>query len=1090
MKVINWIWKGSVGSFRIIYFLFALVVISVVFYVFGGYFFLVKGAWGSDLGMALSMAAWVDKYFPHVPFWYPLAGGGVSFTHSYPVFSFYLVAFLKRLTGLNLIEAFRVLGISSVFLMALGIYSYVTLRFKNQTAALIASILYLLSPIAWVWLFDWGFYADSISHMFVMPAVIFWDLFFTSFLKNKKKIRSRMFLVLAVLFVSLALLTHFTTGVGLLAFFGFYVIGFTIKEKEKKKVFVRGVIALFIVALLTIGITAFSTFPFYRYENFAAGGMRAGTYEAFKNTKMVVDHILGFRPITEEFVAARNITFPFAVSLLALLGVIISFKSARLLTLGLFAVFALTLPFNAEFLYWVSKNLPLPIFFGIFDRRPNLTLLRFVLPTLAALGAIGIFKVPFFWLKGRIGGFGKGVFATLAGIALVALALYRLGGYPNLINFPFKYGARGVDLRNVWEESKSFCILKDGEEVCSEIKKDDCLGENRCLQETECLEDFQVSGKAQWCHSPLSPYFIPLGVRAWCEQVKENEMAVLALCYPNQLTEKETRAFWQKCLESENFSSVCSLMFEPIEKQLSLTSWPGFSLSSSPRYEKELETVLDRISDENPAARVDFSVFLGQYGMWAPYYNRDRDLSQIYIYTASSTLIKHFRAQLSGVFYSNSAFHGGGVDLVNNLAHWFGINYIFFSERTDPKLFQEAGWELFDGNWEKGVLKNPQENRLVDFSTKPSILVIGQDSVNAYIQVFRLGTNGLFPYEDAILVWGKEEVDDYKLSELKEFDALLLHGYNYSNKFKADELLENYVKDGGSVFIDTGWQYTSPDWETEEDAEALKIIPFDKLAWKDLGRTGDYVLEDVETGDEVDVSKFAPLVYGDKSWNVSTSEKVNLKEWAKVVLSAKGYPLIVKGEIGKGRVVWSGMNILPRIKQGETVNQEELKLMTNLFSWLNEGKGEEKSYSISYKREHPDKVEFTVNENVPREGHVYWKEAFHPDFKATLLSNNNQQTTRLKTYRAGPRFVLIKVPRVKVGDVIVYEYNRPFSEKIFSLLSLLTLIFLPLLIVEGVIRKEKSLFLRLTKLLERKLYYLLFELWKKPFSWLGKEEEG
>lgn len=1046
---------------------------------------MVKGVWGSDLGMALSMAAWVDKYFPRVPFWYPLAGGGVSFTHSYPILSFYLVTILKNLTSLNLIEAFRVLGISSVLLMALGIYSYVSIRFKNQTAALIASILYLLSPIAWVWLFDWGFYAESISHIFVMPAIIFWDFFFTSFLENKKGIKSRIFVVLTVLFASLALLTHFISGLGILTFFGFYVIGHAIKAKERKKAFIRGVIAFSLVLFLTIGITAFTTFPFYRYA-IIAGGMRSGAYESFKNTKMVIDHILGFRPLTEEFIAARHITFPFAVPLLALLGIIVSFKSARLLTLALFAIFALTLPFMPDFLYWISQNLPLPIFFGIFDRRPNLTLLRFVLPTLAALGAIEIFKIPFFWLKGKIGGFSKGVFATLAGIVLVAFALYKFGDFPNLINFPLNYGARGVDLRNVWEATKNFCFLDEQKENCFVFDKDNCLTENRCLGDAECLETFRLSGKEEWCHSHLSSYFLPLGVNIWCDQAEKRELAMPNLCRPRQLTDAQVRSFWLKCQKDESFSGLCGLAFKPLQEQLMPANWPEFVISVSPKYEKELKPVLDRIAEENPQARVDFSVFLGQYGMWAPYYNRDRSLSQIHIYAVGSTLIKNFWAQLTGVFYSDNAFHGGDVDLVNNLTRWFGINYISFSKRTDPKLFREAGWELWDGSWEKGVLKYPGENFLVDLSTKPSVLVIGQDSVNAYLQVFRLGTNGLFPYEDAVLVWGKDAVDDYEPSELKDFDTLLLHGYTYGNQKKADELLEAYVIEGGNVFIDTGWQYTTPDWETVEDMETLEIIPFNKLVWKDLGRTGDYILEDSGVGNEVDVSKFTPLVYGDKSWSVSTSERTNLKSWAKPVLSVRGYPLIVKGEIGKGRVVWSGMNMLSRIKRGETVNEQELKLMANLFSWLNEGKSKD-SYSVFYKRNHPDKVEFTIQENMPTGGSLYWKEAYHPDFHAQLLSGN--QSTSLKTYRGGPRFVLIKVPRVEVGDKIIYEYKKPLVEKAFSVISILTFIVLLTILIEGPLLKEKSLFLRLTRFVERKLHYLLFEVWKKPFAWLGKGEE-
>lgn len=1074
------------GTFRVFYFLLALVIILVAAYVLGGYYFLVKGAWGSDMGMALSMVAWVDKYFPRVPFWYPLAGGGSSFTHSYPVFSFYLVAILKRLTGLNLIEAFRVLGFSSVPLMALGIYIFVSIRFKNQTAALIASVLYLLSPIAWVWLFDWGFYADSVSHMFVMPAIIFWDLFFTSFLDNTGKMKNRIYLVLTVIFVSLALLTHFVTGLGLITLFGFYIFGYTIKAKEKKKTFVRGVLALFFVGLLTLGSTAFTTLPFYRYTKIA-GGMRGGAYEAFKNSKMVLDHILGFRPLTGEFIAARNITFPFAVPLLALLGAIISLKSARLLTLALFAIFALTLPFIPDFLYWISQNLPLPLLFGVFDKRPNLTLLRFILPTLAALGAIGIFKVPFFWLRGKIGGFGKGVFATLAGLVLVSLVLYKFGDFPNLFNFPYKYGARGIDFRNVWEKPKSFCVLKDQKEVCSEFNKDDCLGENRCFQDEDCLRDFRTSGREEWCHSPLVPYFLPLGVQTWCEQAEKRELVMPDLCYPDKLTDAQVRSFWQKCQEDENDSSLCGLAFEPLQKQLLPANWPVFAISSSPRHEEDLKPVLDKIAEENSQARVDFSVFLGQYGMWAPYHNLGRDLSQIYIYTASSTLIKNFRAQLSGVFYSNNVFHGGSVDLVNNLARWFGINYVSFNERTDTKFFREAGWELWDGSWERGVLKFPEENSLVDLSTKPSVLVIGQDSKDAYFHVFRLGTSGLFPYEDTLLVWGKDAVDDYELLELKEFDVLLLHGYTYKNRERTDELLGNYVKGGGNVFIDTGWQYTVPDWETAEDVETLEIVPFNKLVWKDLGKTDDFVLEENGIVDGVDISQFSPLVYGDKSWSVSTSEKSNLKAWAKPVLSVKGYPLVVAGELGDGQVIWSGMNILPHIKQGGTVYYEEMKLLADLFSWFTEGMSKD-SFQIVYKRDHPDKVEFTVQENMPDGGWLLWKEAHHPDFHAQLIAGN-QPPVSLKTYRGGPRFVLIKVPGVEAGDRIIYEYKKPLVEKAFSVISILAFIVLLTILIEGPLLKEKSLFLRLTRFVERKLHYLLFEVWKKPFAWLSKDEE-
>ena len=246
--------------------LHALVVVIIVFvlaYIVGGRDYL-AGRWGTDTGSALSTAAWIDNYFPNVPFWYPLAGGGVSITHSYPMLAFIMVSLIKRLFNLQLIEAFIFLSVSSVPLMALGIYSFVTLRFKNRTAALLASIFYVLSPVAWTWLTDWGFYAETVSHIFVFPAIIFWDLFFTSFISDPKRRRTRVYLILTVILSSLAFFTHFGTFFSLLTFFAFYIIGYTLKEKERKTVFVRGIIGLLIVTALTVGLTLLSAYPFYR----------------------------------------------------------------------------------------------------------------------------------------------------------------------------------------------------------------------------------------------------------------------------------------------------------------------------------------------------------------------------------------------------------------------------------------------------------------------------------------------------------------------------------------------------------------------------------------------------------------------------------------------------------------------------------------------------------------------------------------------------------------------------------------------------------------------------------------------------------
>jgi hypothetical protein len=125
---------------------------------------------------------------------------------------------------------------------------------------------------------------------------------------------------------------------------------------------------------------------------------------------------------------------------------------------------------------------------------------------------------------------------------------------------------------------------------------------------------------------------------------------------------------------------------------------------------------------------------------------------------------------------------------------------------------------------------------------------------------------------------------------------------------------------------------------------------------------------------------------------------------------------------------------------------------------------------------------------VPDHSFLLWKEAFCPDFRATLTSDLESTSQDLDVYRAGPNLTLISAPELKKEAKIVYEYHQPFSEKALSFLSLLIFLFLLVLIIEGVWLKEKSFFWRLIKFQEKKLDYLIFKLWKKPLNWWRREE--
>ena len=238
--------------------------------------------------------------------------------------------------------------------------------------------------------------------------------------------------------------------------------------------------------------------------------------------------------------------------------------------------------------------------------------------------------------------------------------------------------------------------------------------------------------------------------------------------------------------------------------------------------------------------------------------------------------------------------------------------------------------------------------------------------------------------------------------------------------------------------MDTGWQYTTDDWQLESTPE---FYPTPKLSWQDLGKASNYQLKgnliDIEG---VDTGRFKPLIWEDKSWGVSTDER--LRSWARPILSVKGVPLIAGGEYGEGRVIWSGMNILNHIESFDWDN-EEVKLMSRVVDWLLKGERVDKlEFDQDYlaKRISPDEVEFEFKQGIGNGYGLYFKEAWHPYWRAKLVSGSKEE--KLKIYKAGPDFKYVFLPEVKAGDKLIFWVTRPWwygGLKILALLSLLGL---------------------------------------------------
>lgn len=1027
---------------KLLYSIVSLLFIGFVAYLLGGHAFL-NQAWGTDISNAIGILTWIDKYYPNIPFWFPVSGGGVSIVNSYPVFSFQIASFINKISSLNIIQSFTLLGFISILAMATSIYLFCSIRLKNQTVGLIAAIFFLMAPITWTWLIQWGFYAEVIAYTFVGFSIIFWDLFFTSFIKDGFiNNRQRIYLFLTIVFLSLSFASHFTTGFVIIYLFAFYIIGFAIKKKEKKKILYRGTIALVIVAIASILLTLTISFPFQRYSGIAAqAGLTSGhSYEQIKMAELSVLKVLGFKIYDpKEFLfAVRAVSFPAIISIFAFIGILLSFRSARLISFSLFSIFALLLSTNGDFMYWTIKYIPQFLSAGI-GWRAMFIVLRITWPILAAVGLVGVVSLPFFWAKKKALITPKKVIIAILSLALAAVSISGFVFFQKQEKrfFIYNYGAfKEYDIRNIF----------------SDYDKQSKLWTDRCTYgKQKADEEYLYGGVKKWCNSPIHPHFLAYSVGERCDIFKNTNKEMPELCFPENLNEEKVLNFWNKCKENKNISLLCISRVPSIKEQLEIKNWPAFSLPNTFNPIPKFKNDLDNIAKINPNARIDIAPQMSPYSMAAQFYNVDNNLSQMHIYHATASLLLRFQGWQQMVYYLNLPQYSM-PSVINDLARWFGINYVF-SGGINESLFIQAGWEKSSRGF-----KFFEKNSLVDFSNKTAILAIGQSKLASYDQVLITSLLGAIPYEKAFLVWGKDSIDDYSLEELRNFDILILHGFNYKNKGKADKLLDEYVNKGGSVFIDTGWQYSVPEWESENP---LSIIPLNELLWKDFGKTSNYTHGSSDLLKNIDVEKFGPLIYIDEPWGVSTSE--DIRPNSTILISVNNNPLIMSWKYGKGKVVWSGMNIFVHSKQDQVkIYLEEIKFLNNIFTWLAPSK-KSTNFNIAVLRDNPDRVEFTIKDDVPNGGFIYWKEGYFPDFKAKLVTKSNEKTS-LSTYRGGPGFSLIKVPNAQKGDKVVYQYEKALSEKIAQLISIFTFILLIFLIIDGFLGKKSFLIKIMDKL--------------------------
>ena len=326
-------------------------------------------------------------------------------------------------------------------------------------------------------------------------------------------------------------------------------------------------------------------------------------------------------------------------------------------------------------------------------------------------------------------------------------------------------------------------------------------------------------------------------------------------------------------------------------------------------------------------------------------------------------------------------------ELVKNRALFlldaFGVGYIENSQISYPEAIlndkalvnqhSEAGlfdWYQLSQNWVTPIIYPANSD---------PVLFIGSDK--GYENFIRTIAMSNLNSKVLIPIKGPKNISDVTKEELTTFPAVVLYEYSGSDL----EKLANYVENGGRLYIDTGSQ-------TFEKKSRSRLLPVEYLEIKTAKGASWQLIETVEG---IDTSKFSELSFKGGPWRITFAK--NVRSWAQPILLFDNKPIITKGQLGKGVVIWSGFNFPFHIVDYN--NFEEAKLFKNLLENI-VNSNVTKTPEFIVKRPKPEFIEVEATENIKG---VYFKENYHSGWQARV------NETKLPVYKAELEFMYVPV---------------------------------------------------------------------------------
>ena len=399
--------------------------------------------------------------------------------------------------------------------------------------------------------------------------------------------------------------------------------------------------------------------------------------------------------------------------------------------------------------------------------------------------------------------------------------------------------------------------------------------------------------------------------------------------------------------------------------------------------------------------------------------------------------------------FSRENFEEGGIpaDIARQqslfLADWYGVRYLITKAHEEmevaPHFYEDAPYILVKtaSQAPAGIELSPEfVSEIARPSKEPVLGFVGDDQSYDYLLrnlgILNLNSNYLIPIRLA------NYVEDLTPERLAGMDGLIV--YDYRKKKDSEgyqegwKRLAEFVRDGGVIFVETGAE--CPEKWGERVPDLFPTSQFDS------GSLGTAWEIESTFFKKSDFENLSPLTYQKGFWAVSYVSSDNLiKPGADVLLRQAGKPVVVESEPGKGKIIWSGLNLFYRPLHHQETALAETQLLREILGELVSLDKERIDFTFS--RPRPERVILTF-----AGGHgALLKENNYGGWVAQATVDGRR--IRLPILSAGPDFMYAPLPEQFWNQEVKIEfiYRGLWYYWLFFIIAIITCAFLLDLII-------------------------------------------